>query len=112
MTNVWEQEKIGNIFTITRGYVLGKEKMSLQKNAYFKYPVFSSQTKSDDLMAYYNSYLFDKAITWTTDDYAGEVNYRGEKFYCTNVCGVLLNENGFINLCNALSIGRVTKKHL
>ncbi|UWV93866.1 restriction endonuclease subunit S [Mycoplasmopsis cynos] len=113
MTNVWEQEKIGNIFTITRGYVLGKEKMSLQKNAYFKYPVFSSQTKSDgQLMAYYNSYLFDKAITWTTDYYAGEVNYRGEKFYCTNVCGVLLNENGFINLCNALSIGRVTKKHV
>ncbi|WAM06346.1 hypothetical protein ONA23_05135 [Mycoplasmopsis cynos] len=50
MTNVWEQEKIGNIFTITRGYVLGKEKMSLQKNAYFKYPVFSSQTKSDTLI--------------------------------------------------------------
>ncbi|WP_322962486.1 restriction endonuclease subunit S [Mycoplasmopsis cynos] len=111
-TNAWEQEKIGNIFTITRGYVLGKEKMSLEKNAYFKYPVFSSQTKSDGLMGYYNSYLFDKAITWTTDGYAGEVNYRGEKFYCTNVCGVLLNENGFINLCNALSIGRVTKKHV
>ncbi|WP_338582785.1 hypothetical protein [Mycoplasmopsis cynos] len=35
MTNVWEQEKIGNIFTITRGYVLGKEKISLEKNAYF-----------------------------------------------------------------------------
>ncbi|WAM10356.1 restriction endonuclease subunit S [Mycoplasmopsis cynos] len=51
-------------------------------------------------------------MTWTTDGYAGEVNYRGEKFYCTNVCGVLLNENGFINLCNALSIGRVTKKHV
>ncbi|UWV83374.1 restriction endonuclease subunit S [Mycoplasmopsis cynos] len=51
-------------------------------------------------------------MTWTTDYYAGEVNYRGEKFYCTNVCGVLLNENGFINLCNALSIGRVTKKRV
>ncbi|UWV93868.1 hypothetical protein NW062_00795 [Mycoplasmopsis cynos] len=37
---------------------------------------------------------------------------EAEKFYCTNVCGVLLNENGFINLCNALSIGRVTKKHV
>ncbi|WAM06347.1 hypothetical protein ONA23_05140 [Mycoplasmopsis cynos] len=37
---------------------------------------------------------------------------EAEKFYCTNVCGVLLNENGFINLCNALSIGRVTKKRV
>ncbi|WP_322960203.1 restriction endonuclease subunit S [Mycoplasmopsis cynos] len=113
MTNVWEQEKIGNIFTITRGYVLGKEKISLEKNAYFKYPVFSSQTKSDGLMGYYNSYLFDKAITWTTDGiYAGDVNYRDEKFYCTNVCGVLLNNDGYINLCNAISINKVSKKHV
>ncbi|WP_438340632.1 restriction endonuclease subunit S [Mycoplasma sp. 125] len=112
-TNAWEQEKIGNIFTITRGYVLGKEKLSLEKNAYFKYPVFSSQTGNNGLMGYYNSYLFDKAITWTTDGiYAGDVKYRDEKFYCTNVCGVLLNDNGFINLCNALSINKVSKKHV
>ncbi|WP_051010989.1 restriction endonuclease subunit S [Mycoplasmopsis cynos] len=113
MTNVWEQEKIGNIFTITRGYVLGKEKISLEKNAYFKYPVFSSQTGNNGLMGYYNSYLFDKAITWTTDGiYAGDVNYRDEKFYCTNVCGVLLNNDGYINLCNAISINKVSKKHV
>ncbi|UWV93861.1 restriction endonuclease subunit S [Mycoplasmopsis cynos] len=112
-TNAWEQEKIGNIFTITRGYVLGKEKISLEKNAYFKYPVFSSQTGNNGLMGYYNSYLFDKAITWTTDGiYAGDVNYRDEKFYCTNVCGVLLNNDGYINLCNAISINKVSKKHV
>ncbi|WAM10102.1 restriction endonuclease subunit S [Mycoplasmopsis cynos] len=112
-TNAWEQEKIGNIFTITRGYVLGKEKISLEKNAYFKYPVFSSQTGNNGLMVYYNSYLFDKAITWTTDGiYAGDVNYRDEKFYCTNVCGVLLNNDGYINLCNAISINKVSKKHV
>ncbi|WAM03852.1 hypothetical protein ONA22_02395 [Mycoplasmopsis cynos] len=51
-TNAWEQEKIGNIFTITRGYVLGKEKISLEKNAYFKYPVFSSQTGNNGLMKF------------------------------------------------------------
>ncbi|WP_322950116.1 restriction endonuclease subunit S [Mycoplasmopsis cynos] len=112
-TNAWEQEKIENIFTITRGYVLGKEKISLEKNAYFKYPVFSSQTGNNGLMGYYNSYLFDKAITWTTDGiYAGDVNYRDEKFYCANVCGVLLNNDGYINLCNAISINKVSKKHV
>ncbi|WP_338582784.1 restriction endonuclease subunit S [Mycoplasmopsis cynos] len=64
-------------------------------------------------MGYYNSYLFDKAITWTTNGiYAGDVNYRDEKFYCTNVCGVLLNNDGYINLCNAISINKVSKKHV
>ncbi|UWV83372.1 restriction endonuclease subunit S [Mycoplasmopsis cynos] len=44
--------------------------------------------------------------------YAGDVNYRDEKFYCTNVCGVLLNNDGYINLCNAISINKVSKKHV
>ncbi|MCU9936394.1 hypothetical protein NWP96_04715 [Mycoplasmopsis cynos] len=67
MTNVWEQEKIGNIFTITRGYVLGKEKMSLQKMLILNIQCSHHKQKAMSNEIYYNSYLFDKAITWTTD---------------------------------------------
>jgi len=62
------------------------------------YPVYSSQTKNNGLMGYYTDYLFDTAITWTTDGAnAGTVNYRDGKFYSTNVNGVLLSEKGFTN---------------
>ncbi len=63
------------------------------KTAEKPYPVYSSQTKEKGLMGYYKDYLFEDAITWTTDGAnAGTVNYRAGKFYCTNVCGVLLQD--------------------
>ena len=50
----------------------------------------------------YIDYLFDTAITWTTDGAnAGTVNYRDGKFYSTNVNGVLLSNQGYANQCNA-----------
>lgn len=62
------------------------------------YPVYSSQTKNDGLMGYYSDFLFDTAITWTTDGAnAGTVNYRKGRFYSTNVNGVLLSDSGFAN---------------
>ena len=49
-------------------------------------------------MGFYSDYLYENAITWTTDGAnAGTVRYRPEKFYCTNVCGVLLSEYGYAN---------------
>ena len=62
-----------------------------------QYPVYSSQTKDNGLMGYYKDYLYENAITWTTDGAnAGTVNYRAGKFYCTNVCGVLLTNAAFL----------------
>ena len=37
------------------------------------------------------------------------MNYRAGKFYCTNVCGVLISTNGYANLCVAEIIQKVTK---
>ncbi|UWV82581.1 hypothetical protein [Mycoplasmopsis cynos] len=53
--------------------------MSLQKMLILNIQCSHHKQKAMGFNDYYNSYLFDKAITWTTDDYAGEVNYRGWK---------------------------------
>jgi len=42
----------------------------------------------------------------------GDVNYRQGKFYCTNVCGVLLNQDAHANLCIAAFIDSVSKMHV
>ena len=64
-------------------------------------------------MGYYNEYLYENAITWTTDGAnAGTVHYRDGKFYCTNVCGVLLNDDGNANRCVAEILGSVSKKYV
>ncbi len=106
----WEEREIGEIFYVTRGLVLSKKDISPIKTRYYTYPVFSSQTKNKGLMGYYNKYLFESCITWTTDGYAGNVNYREGKFYCTNVCGVLKNDEGYANACIAEILNRITKR--
>ena len=64
-------------------------------------------------MGYYNEFLFEDAITWTTDGAnAGTVHFRKGKFYCTNVCGVLLNSYGYANRCIAEILGRVSKRYV
>lgn len=94
----WKEVKVSDIFRVTRGQVLATTEMSEEKTDTHKYPVYSSQTKNEGLLGYYDKYLFETAITWTTDGAnAGTVNYREGKFYSTNVNGVLLSDEGFAN---------------
>ena len=94
----WKEVKVSDIFRVTRGQVLATTEISEEKTDTHKYPVYSSQTKNEGLLGYYDKYLFETAITWTTDGAnAGTVNYREGKFYSTNVNGVLLSDEGFAN---------------
>ena len=109
----WEEKRISELFTITRGKVLSATKTIDLANEEYRFPVFSSQTKNNGLMGYYKDFLFENAITWTTDGAnAGNVNYRRGKFYCTNVCGVLLSEKGYANQMIAELLNTITKKHV
>ena len=109
----WEVKEVGEIFTVTRGYVLSMNLVNNQVSDATPYPVYSSQTKNNGLSGYYSEFLYEDAITWTTDGAnAGDVNYRSGKFYCTNVCGVLINTEGYANLCVASLIDRVAKNHV
>ena len=107
--NHWKPVKVKDIFKITRGQVLPTNQCSDSG----KYPVYSSQTADNGLMGYYDEYLFENCITWTTDGAnAGDVNFRKGKFYCTNVCGVLISDQGYANLCVAHIIGKVAKNYV
>jgi len=109
----WEEKKIVDMFKVTRGYVLAVKNMKDSSDDKYFYPVYSSQTKNNGLIGYYNDYLYEDAITWTTDGAnAGNVNFRKGKFYCTNVCGVLISKDGFANSFIANMLNTVTKKYV
>ena len=112
-TNAWEQRKVSDLFKITRGYVLAATLTEPQKTDNTPYPVYSSQTKDKGLMGYYKDFLYEDAITWTTDGAnAGTVSYRAGKFYCTNVCGVLLSDNVTANQMIAEALNNVAKGYV
>ncbi len=109
----WKTCKIKDIFRVTRGYVLNSSLVSNFKNSSTPYPVYSSQTADKGVMGYYDSFLYENAITWTTDGAnAGDVNFRKGKFYCTNVCGVLLSEEGYANECVAGILSMCSKSYV
>lgn len=109
----WEVKEVGKVFDVTRGYVLAMSSVQEKQSDENPYPVFSSQTKNNGLAGFYKEYLYEDAITWTTDGAnAGDVNYRNGKFYCTNVCGVLINKKGYANKCIAELINSVSKKYV
>lgn len=109
--DTWEQREVGETYNVTRGYVLAAPKTSPIKTDEMPYPVYSSQTKDEGLMGYYNEYLYENAITWTTDGAnAGTVNYRAGKFYCTNVCGLLLSDKGYANKAAAEALNMIAWK--
>ena len=91
----WVDVFINDIFKITRGVVIAKNTLKDIPDEIYKYPVYSSQTSNDGILGYDKIYDFDgKYLTWTTDGAnAGKVFYRNGKFRCTNVCGVLYNDN-------------------
>ncbi len=93
--------KISDLFTIEKG-------LSKYTNKYFvknkgKFPVYSSQTFNEGIIANINTYDYDcNCITWTTDGvYAGTVFLRNGKFSMTTHCGALILKkefNGTIDL--------------
>ena len=105
--------KVSELFRVTRGYVLAATQTETTKTDEKPYPVYSSQTKDKGLMGYYKDYLYEDAITWTTDGAnAGTVNYRAGKFYCTNVCGVLLSNEVKANQMIAEALNSVAKGYV
>ena len=112
-TDAWEQRKVSNMFKVTRGYVLAATLTSADQATETPYPVFSSQTKDKGLLGYYKDYLYEDAITWTTDGAnAGTVNFRAGKFYCTNVCGVLLTDSVKASPAVAEALNNVAKSYV
>lgn len=109
----WEKKAVGDVFRVTRGEVLSMTLVNDTSTDEAPYPVYSSQTKNFGLAGYYSRFLYQDAITWTTDGAnAGDVNFRPGKFFCTNVCGVLISKGGDANVCVAALLNSVTRSHV
>ena len=111
----WHTVCIKDLFKITRGVVIPKNELSEFKNSEYKYPVYSSQTSNQGILGYSDTFDFNgKYLTWTTDGAnAGKVFYRNGKFRCTNVCGVLYEDNiKFTNELFAELLNYETPKHV
>lgn len=112
---LWNEYRINEIMNITRGTVIPKNELNNKTDGNYIYPVYSSQTYNDGILGYDNKYDFNgKYLTWTTDGAnAGKVFYRNGKFRCTNVCGVLYNENNsYISELTAELLNLETPKHV
>ncbi|WP_425381320.1 restriction endonuclease subunit S [Spiroplasma endosymbiont of Polydrusus pterygomalis] len=110
----WKKYKINEIYKLKRGCVISKEILSKNKEANF-FLVYSSQTSNNGIMGWTNSYLFEKnKIIWTTDGAnAGTIRFVNEKFYASNVCGVLIGKKDhYNNYSFAISINLEAKKHV
>ncbi|MEX0306007.1 MAG: restriction endonuclease subunit S [Ruegeria sp.] len=109
----WEEKRLGDVFEVTRGQVLAMPETSPIPTIEKPFPVFSSQTKNNGLAGYHNEYLYEDAITWTTDGAnAGDTRFRSGKFFCTNVCGVLLNSEGYANTFVAEMINQISERYV
>ena len=111
----WHTVCIKDLFKITRGVVIPKNELSEFKNGEYKYPVYSSQTSNQGTLGYSDTFDFNgKYLTWTTDGAnAGKVFYRNGKFRCTNVCGILYEDNiKFTNELFAELLNYETPKHV
>jgi type I restriction enzyme S subunit len=109
----WTERKVSDLFKITRGNVLAVSQVSHFKTEEKPFPVYSSQTSNNGLLGYFKDFLFEDAITWTTDGAnAGTVKYRQGKFYSTNVNGVLLSEEGYANLAIAETLNKQTPRYV
>ncbi|MCL2520346.1 MAG: N-6 DNA methylase [Spirochaetaceae bacterium] len=82
-------KKISSIFTISKGK--GEYTKKFMNSHKGDYPVYSSQTFDDGIIANINTYDYDcECLTWTTDGtYVGTVFLRNGKFSMTTHCGAL-----------------------
>ncbi|UTS71017.1 restriction endonuclease subunit S [Mycoplasma bradburyae] len=108
----WKIFAINDIFKITQGYVLNEKQVSQVCSGLNPYPVYSSKTLNNGLFGFYKEFLYQDAITWTTVGYAGTVRYRQGKFYCTDVCGVLLKKTMKPDWMISEVLNKVTPNHV
>ena len=88
---------INDIFTIEKGKSdYTKEFMNKYKG---EYPVYSSQTIEEGVIANINTFDYDyECLTWTTDGtYVGTVFLRNGKFSMTTHCGGLFLKEEYKN---------------
>ncbi|MDW2829793.1 restriction endonuclease subunit S [Mesomycoplasma ovipneumoniae] len=114
----WITDQVKKLFELSRGESLTKNQIKTrpverERERGYIYPVYSSQTKNHGILGYYNQFLGENLITWTTAGVnAGVVNFRKGKFFATGSCGILTSKKYPENEFFAIAIGFQTKKNV
>ncbi|MDC4184324.1 restriction endonuclease subunit S [Mycoplasma bradburyae] len=108
----WKIFAINDIFKITHGCIINEKQVSQVCNDLTPYPVYSSKTLNNGIFGYYKEFLYQDAITWTAVGYAGTVRYRQGKFYCTDICGVLLKKTMKPDYMISEALNKVTHNYV
>ncbi|WP_075949635.1 restriction endonuclease subunit S [Mesomycoplasma ovipneumoniae] len=76
------------------------------------YPVYSSQIKNHGIFGYYNEYLAQKKIIFSTHGNPGSAKFIQEKFFATSNCGILTSKKYPESTLFAIQFEKNSKKFI
>ncbi|WP_341491794.1 restriction endonuclease subunit S [Mesomycoplasma ovipneumoniae] len=76
------------------------------------YPVYSSQTENHGIFGYYNEYLAQKKIIFSTHGNPGSAKFIEEKFFATSNCGILTSKKYPESTLFAIQFEKNSKKFI
>ncbi|MDW2930852.1 restriction endonuclease subunit S [Mesomycoplasma ovipneumoniae] len=105
--SIWISDQVKNLFEISRGQTLSKNQIKTrpveidththtqrerERESGYIYPVYSSQTENHGILGYYNEFLAQGKIIFSTHGNPGSARFIQEKFFATSNCGILTSK--------------------
>ncbi|MDW2891422.1 restriction endonuclease subunit S [Mesomycoplasma ovipneumoniae] len=97
--SVWISDQVKNLFEISRGQSLTKNQIKSrpvererERDRGYIYPVYSSRTENQGILGYYNEFLAQRKIIFSTHGNPGSAKFIEEKFFATSNCGILTSK--------------------
>ncbi|MHA0314704.1 restriction endonuclease subunit S [Mesomycoplasma ovipneumoniae] len=115
--SAWITDQVKNLFEISRGQTLSKNQIKTrpverERERDYIYPVYSSQTKNQGIFGYYNEYLAQKKIIFSTHGNPGSAKFIEEKFFATSNCGILTSKKYPESTLFAIQFEKNSKKFI
>ncbi|MDW2930237.1 restriction endonuclease subunit S [Mesomycoplasma ovipneumoniae] len=117
--SAWITDQVKNLFEISRGQTLTKHQIKTrpvererERESGYIYPVYSSQIKNHGIFGYYNEYLAQKKIIFSTHGNPGSAKFIQEKFFATSNCGILSSKKYPESTLFAIQFEKNSKKFI
>ncbi|WP_341420565.1 restriction endonuclease subunit S [Mesomycoplasma ovipneumoniae] len=117
--SAWITDQVRNLFEISRGQTLTKHQVKTrpvererERESGYIYPVYSSQIKNHGIFGYYNEYLAQKKIIFSTHGNPGSAKFIQEKFFATSNCGILTSKKYPESTLFAIQFEKNSKKFI
>ncbi|WP_341494771.1 restriction endonuclease subunit S [Mesomycoplasma ovipneumoniae] len=117
--SAWITDQVKNLFELSRGQSLTKNQIKTrpvererERDRGYIYPVYSSQTENHGIFGYYNEYLEQKKIIFSTHGNPGSAKFIEEKFFATSNCGILTSKKYPESTLFAIQFEKNSKKFI